>query len=55
MDRLIIIGNGFDRAHNLPTSYYDFKKYLRIYAREFYEAICKYIPCLLYTSPSPRD
>lgn len=44
MDRLIIIGNGFDRAHNLPTSYYDFKKYLRIYAREFYEAICKYIP-----------
>ena len=44
MDRLVIIGNGFDRAHNLPTSYYDFKEYLRIYAREFYEAICKYIP-----------
>ena len=29
MDRLVIIGNGFDRAHNLPTSYYDFKEYLR--------------------------
>ena len=45
MDRLVIIGNGFDRAHNLPTSYYDFKEYLRIYAREFYEAICILTSC----------
>jgi hypothetical protein len=25
--RLIIIGNGFDLAHNLPTSYKDFINY----------------------------
>ena len=28
MKRLFIIGNGFDRAHNLPTSYWDFRKYI---------------------------
>lgn len=27
--KLIIIGNGFDIAHSLPTRYEDFKKYLR--------------------------
>lgn len=26
--RLFIIGNGFDRAHGLPTSYWDFRAYL---------------------------
>ncbi len=26
--KLYIIGNGFDRAHNLPTSYWDFREYL---------------------------
>lgn len=26
--RLYIIGNGFDRAHQQPTSYKDFAKYL---------------------------
>lgn len=28
MKRLFIIGNGFDRAHALPTSYWDFRKYI---------------------------
>lgn len=28
MDKLFIVGNGFDRAHDLPTSYADFKKYM---------------------------
>ena len=28
MSKLIIIGNGFDLAHNIPTSYNDFRKYL---------------------------
>lgn len=28
MERLFIIGNGFDKAHNLNTSYYDFKEYI---------------------------
>ncbi|MCG8839007.1 hypothetical protein G1K37_11685, partial [Tenacibaculum dicentrarchi] len=29
MNRIIIIGNGFDKAHNLPTGYGDFMNYLR--------------------------
>ncbi|WP_160070260.1 AbiH family protein [Sphingobacterium bovisgrunnientis] len=28
MNRLIIIGNGFDLAHGLPTSYSHFIKYI---------------------------
>ncbi|HDR3908604.1 MULTISPECIES: bacteriophage abortive infection AbiH family protein [Bacillus cereus group] len=28
MSKLFILGNGFDRAHGLPTSYEDFRKYL---------------------------
>lgn len=28
MDKLFIIGNGFDLAHKLPTSYYDFKSWI---------------------------
>ena len=27
--RLWIVGNGFDRAHNLPTGYSDYYKYLK--------------------------
>lgn len=27
-EKLLIIGNGFDRAHSLPTGYNDFKKYM---------------------------
>lgn len=29
MKNLFIIGNGFDLAHNLKTSYEDFHKYLK--------------------------
>lgn len=28
MDRIVIIGNGFDKAHNLKTGYSDFMDYL---------------------------
>ena len=28
MKKLFIIGNGFDREHDLPTSYWDFRKYV---------------------------
>ncbi|MFI3225036.1 AbiH family protein [Streptococcus suis] len=28
MDKLFIIGNGFDLAHKLPTSFYDFKRWI---------------------------
>ena len=36
--RLFIIGNGFDRAHNLPTSYWDFRTYLETYHPDFLQA-----------------
>lgn len=29
MNRIVLIGNGFDKAHNLPTGYGDFLDYLR--------------------------
>lgn len=44
MGRLIIIGNGFERAHNLPTSYEDFKGFLKMHDYHFYQAISRYIP-----------
>ena len=45
MNRLIVIGNGFDIAHGLPTKYSDFMEYL-VAENEwaFYEALEKYIP-----------
>lgn len=38
--KLFIVGNGFDRAHSLPTSYEHFKKYLSDLIRE-YEGLYK--------------
>ena len=35
MSTLFVIGNGFDRAHGLKTSYWDFRKYLEKYAEYF--------------------
>lgn len=35
MSKLYIIGNGFDRAHKLKTSYWDFRNYLEKYAQDF--------------------
>lgn len=35
MKRLYIIGNGFDRAHKLKTTYWNFRCYLKKYAEEF--------------------
>lgn len=35
MSTLFVIGNGFDRAHGLKTSYWDFRKYLEKYAEDF--------------------
>lgn len=34
MNRLIIIGNGFDIAHGLPTKYSDFMAYLQTFEKE---------------------
>lgn len=35
MSTLYIIGNGFDRAHGLKTTYWDFRNYLEKYAGDF--------------------
>lgn len=44
LKRLVIIGNGFDLAHKLPTRYGDFKKQLSDEHADFYDKICKYLP-----------
>lgn len=36
--RLFIIGNGFDRAHDLPTSYWDFRTFLETNYPDFLES-----------------
>ena len=43
MGDLIILGNGFDLAHELPTKYSDFRDFTWINNREFYEQLTKYI------------
>lgn len=43
--KLLIIGNGFDRAHSLPTSYEHFKKYLSNLIRE-YDGLDKREECI---------
>lgn len=43
--KLLIIGNGFDRAHSLPTSYEHFKKYMSDLIRE-YEGLDKNEECI---------
>lgn len=42
--RLVVIGNGFDRAHNLPTAYSHFMEQLTGEHADFYNTICQYIP-----------
>ena len=37
--KLYIIGNGFDLAHELPTSYWDFRSFLKLAPPAFLEAI----------------
>lgn len=39
MKTLYIIGNGFDRKHGLPTSYFDFSRYCAEQHKELYEQI----------------
>lgn len=36
--RLFIVGNGFDRAHDLPTSYWDFRTFLETNYPDFLES-----------------
>lgn len=47
MSNLFIIGNGFDRAHNLETGYEHFRKYLNEndqYFLESFENMYEYSP-----------
>lgn len=39
MKRLFIIGNGFDLAHKLPTSYADYREWLKQYYPQFLEVL----------------
>ena len=42
MDKLIIIGNGFDIAHGLKTDYKYFLSQLTEQHRKFYETVTSY-------------
>ncbi|PHR58031.1 MAG: hypothetical protein COA47_11020 [Robiginitomaculum sp.] len=42
-NRFYIIGNGFDLHHKIPSSYWDFGKYLKIKDFEIYELIEQFI------------
>lgn len=42
-DTIIIIGNGFDVCHGLPSRYSDFKVWLQINNLELYETLNRYI------------
>ena len=46
-NKLYIIGNGFDLHHNLKTSYYDFRDYLKIHNRKIYDLLDQYMCYLL--------
>lgn len=41
---LYIIGNGFDRFHDLPTRYSDFGKYIESYDSDFYNLLLDWYP-----------
>lgn len=42
MKRVFIIGNGFDLAHGLKTSYFDFRDYVRKNEKTFYDKIMEF-------------
>ena len=44
MNRIVLIGNGFDLAHGLPTGYHHF---LNNYWQEWYERLCTCVDCKL--------
>jgi hypothetical protein len=42
--KLYIIGNGFDLWHEIPSSYAQFKEYVRRNDRKMFEAVDRYLP-----------
>lgn len=42
--KLYIIGNGFDLWHQIPSSYSQFKEYVRQHERDIFDAVDSYLP-----------
>ncbi|WP_022960745.1 bacteriophage abortive infection AbiH family protein [Halopseudomonas pelagia] len=42
--KLYVIGNGFDLWHGIPSSYVQFKEYVRRHDRDLFDAIERYLP-----------
>jgi hypothetical protein len=42
--KLYVIGNGFDLWHGIPSSYAQFKEYVRRHDRDLFDAIDSYLP-----------
>jgi hypothetical protein len=42
--KLYIIGNGFDLWHGIPSSYAQFKEYVRQRDRDLFDAVERYLP-----------
>lgn len=49
--KLYILGNGFDRAHDLPTGYWDYKKYLE----QFYPSLIKDYEKFIFCNSTSSD
>lgn len=43
-NKLYVIGNGFDLWHGIPSSYGDFKQYVRHHDHNLFEAVENYLP-----------
>ena len=41
MDKLYVIGNGFDKHHGMPCGYIDFKKWLRNNRQDVYDNLMR--------------
>ena len=42
--KLYVIGNGFDLWHGIPSSYAQFKEYVRRHDRDLFDAVDRYLP-----------
>jgi hypothetical protein len=54
MENILIVGNGFDLAHGLPTRYIDFLRYCKEYEK-YKEYLYKVDPGESYTPPDMND
>ena len=42
--KLYVIGNGFDLWHGIPSSYWDFREYVRYHDRDIFDTVDSYLP-----------